>query len=128
VWLATPEEVLSLLQDIGYPHAVFDNAPLDVWLPMMILSENLLERKALSECQRRLNQLFFASERTASRSPIARCLSLAKNKRLATRGPWLKMKSKLEDPGSKESVLLNPRFSNSISPSSDPWPPPRFIG
>jgi len=36
--LPRPEEVLSLLQDIGYPHAVFDNAPLDVWLPMMILS------------------------------------------------------------------------------------------
>jgi len=38
--------------------------------------------------------------------------------------PWpvAEDESKLEDPGSKESVLLNPRFSNLDSPSSDPWP------
>src|SRR5207249_2511804 len=76
--LPQSEEVLSLLQEIGYPHTVFDNAPLDIWLPMMILSENLLERKALSECQHRLNQLFFASERNGESVPYRKVYIVAK--------------------------------------------------
>src|SRR5204863_4338054 len=76
--LPRPEEVAGLLQETGYPHVVFDNAPLDVWLPMMILSENLLERKALSECQHRLNQLFFASERNGESIPYRKVFVVTK--------------------------------------------------
>jgi len=53
--LPTEEEVRTILRALDVPHAVFDNAPLDVWLPMLLLSENLKERNPASELQRRLN-------------------------------------------------------------------------
>ena len=120
--LPPPEEVLSLLQEIGYPHTVFDNAPLDIWLPMMILSENLLERKALSECQHRLNQLFLASERNGESIPYRKVYIVAKER--LEDGGW-----KIEDGGLKteepqsKSDFLDSRSSMLDPQSSDLWPP-----
>jgi glycosyltransferase involved in cell wall biosynthesis len=76
--LPREEEVLSLLQESGYPHAVFDNAPLDVWLPMMLLSENLFERKALNQCQYWLNQPLLAANSPSGSIPYRKAYVVAK--------------------------------------------------
>src|SRR2546426_98436 len=44
-WLAEHREfgvpreadVVAMLRELDYPHAVFDNAPLEIWLPMLLL-------------------------------------------------------------------------------------------
>src|SRR5262249_44884591 len=76
--LPQPQEMLSLFEEIGYPNLVYDNAPLDLWLPMMILSESLSERKALSECQHRLNQLFLAGQQNGESVPYRKIYVVAK--------------------------------------------------
>src|SRR5207302_159578 len=112
--LPRTEEVLAVLQEIGYPHAVFDNAPLDVWLPMMILSENLQERKALSECQHRLNQLFLASERNGESIPYRKVYVVAKEG--LEDGGW-----KIEDGGLRtEEPQSKSDFLDSRSSMLDP--------
>jgi GT2 family glycosyltransferase/predicted SAM-dependent methyltransferase len=77
--LPREEEILSILREWDYEHAVLDNAPLNAWLPMMILSENLLERKALSECQYRLNQLLLAGRRSGGSVPYRKVYVVAKH-------------------------------------------------
>src|SRR5713101_5269506 len=77
--LPSEQEVLSLFGEWEVSHAVFDNAPLDSWLPMMILSENLLERKALSECQYRLNQLLLAGEVPSRSIPYRKVYVISKD-------------------------------------------------
>jgi GT2 family glycosyltransferase/glycosyltransferase involved in cell wall biosynthesis len=61
------EEILASLRELDVPHAVFDNAPLETWLPMLLLAENLLERNAPPELQRRLND---APEGGSAAEPI----------------------------------------------------------
>jgi GT2 family glycosyltransferase/SAM-dependent methyltransferase len=41
--LPRPDEVQAILHDLGCPHAVFDNSPLDRWLAMIVLSETIAE-------------------------------------------------------------------------------------
>lgn len=53
--IPTEQEITSLLGELEYPFAVFDNARLDIWLTMM-LAENVRSHQALSELQKRLNQ------------------------------------------------------------------------
>jgi GT2 family glycosyltransferase/SAM-dependent methyltransferase len=77
--LPREQEVLAILREWDYDHVVLDNAPLDAWLPMMILSENLLERKALSECQYRLNQLLLAGRRSGGSVPYRKVYMVAKH-------------------------------------------------
>jgi GT2 family glycosyltransferase/SAM-dependent methyltransferase len=48
-------EVVALLRELDCPHAVFDNAPLDVWLTMM-LAEHVGDHQTLNDLQKRLNQ------------------------------------------------------------------------
>ncbi len=53
--LPAEEDIRDILRDLDVPHAVRDNAPLDVWLPMLLLSENLKERQTRAEVQRFVN-------------------------------------------------------------------------
>jgi glycosyltransferase involved in cell wall biosynthesis len=76
--LPRQEEVLAILDELNCPHSVFDNAPLDVWLPMMMLSENLAERKALPECQYDLNKPFLTGERKGGPIPYRKIYVVAK--------------------------------------------------
>src|SRR5438093_6691447 len=89
---------------------------------MMILSENLLERKALSECQHRLNQLFLASERNGESIPYRKVYVIAKEG--LEDGGW-KIEDgglRTEEPQSKSDFL--PSRSSMLDPqSSDLWPP-----
>jgi GT2 family glycosyltransferase/glycosyltransferase involved in cell wall biosynthesis/SAM-dependent methyltransferase len=65
--LPRPEDVLSMLAELDIAHAVLDNAPLETWLPLLLLAENLHERNAPPELQRRLNGLI---EQTRARRAI----------------------------------------------------------
>lgn len=76
--LPSEQEVVNLFSEWQVSAAVFDNAPLDSWLPMMILSENLRERKALSECQYRLNQLLPAGEVPSQSIPYRKVYLVSK--------------------------------------------------
>ena len=69
--LPHPDEIIAILRDLDVPHAVFDNAPLDIWLPMLLISENLLERGATGRPQLGLNRYFL-------HQPIAGPLSYRK--------------------------------------------------
>ncbi|HEV2948661.1 MAG TPA: glycosyltransferase [Gemmataceae bacterium] len=120
--LPREEEVLGILREWDYDHIVLDNAPLDAWLPMMILSENLLERKALSECQYRLNQLLLAGRRSGGSVPYRKVYAVAKGD-MEDRG-W-----KIEDRESKAghdsandppSSILDPQSSMPLATTS--WP------
>lgn len=53
--LPREEDMVALLRELDRPHAVFDNSPLDAWLPMLLLCENLSERHASDDLHRRLN-------------------------------------------------------------------------
>jgi SAM-dependent methyltransferase len=59
--LPHPIEIVTILREMEWPHAVFDNAPLDVWLPMLLVSENLLEHRATGQAQLLLNQHFLGN-------------------------------------------------------------------
>jgi GT2 family glycosyltransferase len=54
--LPSEEEILGILRELDFPHAAFPNAPLDTWLAMLLLSENLTEGQAPAELRVRLNQ------------------------------------------------------------------------
>src|SRR5438132_9217603 len=99
------EEVRSLLQELGVSHAVFDNAPLDVWLPMMMLSENLFERKALSKCHYRLNQISTAAEPFSGSIPYRKVYVVAKGSaKIEDRESWIEDGgSKMEENGSSDT-------------------------
>jgi GT2 family glycosyltransferase len=58
VGLPTSAEIQAVLRDLDCPHAVHDNAPVDAWLAMFLLSENLQERQALTEVQDLLSRPF----------------------------------------------------------------------
>jgi glycosyltransferase involved in cell wall biosynthesis len=76
--LPSNEEVPRLLEELGYSYLVFDNTPLDAWLPMMLLAEYLKERKAPRECQNRLNQSLPASELPFGTIPYRKVYIVAK--------------------------------------------------
>jgi len=63
------EEILSHLRDFDIPHAVFEQMPVDVWLPTLLLSEELRTRGAPAETQGRVNDLFLRG--LLSGGPIA---------------------------------------------------------
>src|SRR5262249_32727883 len=46
--LPSEQEVTALLRELDYPHAVFDNALLDVWLTMM-LAEHVSDHQTLND-------------------------------------------------------------------------------
>src|SRR5205085_3339084 len=77
--LPTQEEIVALLKQLDVPHAVLDNAPLDVWLPMLLLAENLLERQAATELVQRVNAPFFRGERTGRPIPYRKVYVCAKS-------------------------------------------------
>jgi GT2 family glycosyltransferase/glycosyltransferase involved in cell wall biosynthesis len=52
------EAILSHLRDLEIPHAVFEQMPVDVWLPTLLLSEELRRRGAPPETQSRINDVF----------------------------------------------------------------------
>src|SRR5207244_9243399 len=104
--LPQEEEVRSLLQELGVSHAVFDNAPLDAWLPMMMLSENLFERKALAQCYYRLNQILLMADHPSESIPYRKVYVVAKGD------------AKIEDRESKIEDRLIPKSSCPDSPSS----------
>jgi GT2 family glycosyltransferase len=54
--IPTEEEMVSLLRELDYPHATFDNAPLDMWLAMW-LGEHVNVDDAIDDLQERLDQL-----------------------------------------------------------------------
>src|SRR5207249_3138458 len=60
------EDILAWLREFDYPHAVFDNGPLDEWLAMLLLSENLAERSADLDLQRQVNQQCLRHSRPAA--------------------------------------------------------------
>jgi GT2 family glycosyltransferase len=49
--LPREEDVLAVLQELDCPHAVFDNAPLALWLPEMLLAEAVKEKQAAAAVQ-----------------------------------------------------------------------------
>ncbi|HXG08241.1 MAG TPA: glycosyltransferase family 2 protein [Gemmataceae bacterium] len=53
--LPTEQEVVALLREFDYPHAVFDATPLDGWLAMW-LAEHLGKGETFEDLQRRVNQ------------------------------------------------------------------------
>src|SRR5262249_37075102 len=83
---------------------------------------NLLERKALSECQHRLNQLIMASERGGGSIPYRNVYVVAKEG--MGDGKWKSEDggSGSEKPPSSESNFLNPQSSIFDSQASEPWP------
>jgi GT2 family glycosyltransferase/SAM-dependent methyltransferase len=76
--LPREEEVVAVLNDLGYPHAVFDGSPIDVWLATLLFSESLTERQANSEVRRRLNQPFVRGTRTGAGVPYRKVYVCAK--------------------------------------------------
>ncbi len=56
----TEEEVRALLRQLDVPHAVIPNAPLDLWLASILLSEHLLEAAASDEVRQELIRAFQA--------------------------------------------------------------------
>jgi GT2 family glycosyltransferase/glycosyltransferase involved in cell wall biosynthesis len=56
--LPTAEEILAHLREFDIPHAAFEQMPVDVWLPTLLLSEELRVRGAASAAQGRVNDLF----------------------------------------------------------------------
>lgn len=125
--LPQPEEVMGLLEEMGYPHFVYDNAPLDLWLPMMILSENLSERKALSECQHRLNQVLLASEQKGPSVPYRKVYVVAKQDMEDEGWKTEDQASRIENRGSgkeePQSSIVDPLSPILDHQSSNPWPP-----
>jgi glycosyltransferase involved in cell wall biosynthesis len=110
--LPQAEEVLSLLRESGYPHEVFDNAPLDVWLPMMLLSENLCERKALNQCQYWLNQPLLAANPQSGSIPYRKVYVVDKRStRIEDRGLRIEDRLRSEDRGSKIEDRQDSAFS-----------------
>src|SRR5207244_2711223 len=77
--LPREEEVRAILREFEYPHAVLDNAPLDIWLPMLLLSENLLERQAVPRPQHYVNESFFRSPRPPRPVPYRKIYVVAKS-------------------------------------------------
>ncbi len=49
--LPKEHDVRAIFTELQIPHVVFSNAPVDIWLPMLLLSENLAERGILSQFQ-----------------------------------------------------------------------------
>jgi glycosyltransferase involved in cell wall biosynthesis/SAM-dependent methyltransferase len=90
------EEVRSLVQELGLPCVVFDNAPLDVWLPIMMISESLFERKALSQCNYRLNQILMAAESSGGSIPYRKVYVVTKEGAKIEDREW-----RMEDLGSR---------------------------
>lgn len=54
--LPRESEVREILRSLNHPHAVLDNAPLNTWMLMILLSENLVERGASLDMELRLRQ------------------------------------------------------------------------
>ncbi len=72
-------EIVELLKQLEVPHAVIDNAPLDVWLPMLLLAENLLERQTAAELLQRVNVPFFQGVRAGRPIPYRKIYVVAKS-------------------------------------------------
>jgi glycosyltransferase involved in cell wall biosynthesis len=121
--LPREEEVLTTLREWDHPHAVFDNAPLDTWLPMMMLSENLTARNATPECHYRVNQFFLKGERPSGRIPYRKIYVVAKQTvaggqwLVVNEGPVAKIEKEQTDAIDPRSSSLDPRSS-----TADPWP------
>lgn len=56
--LPPAEEIVAILREFGHPHGAYGTAPLDLWLAMMMLSDNL-HGEPLSGLQSRLNEAYF---------------------------------------------------------------------
>jgi glycosyltransferase involved in cell wall biosynthesis len=76
--LPREEEVRAWLREFDYPHAVFDNAPLDVWLGMVLVSENLSEQQAVARCRSRLLEPFLEGRRQGGMIPYRKVYVCAK--------------------------------------------------
>lgn len=77
--LPREEEIVAILRELDVAHRVIDNAPLDIWLPMLLLSENLLERQAAHELQQRINDSFFGGLRAGRPIPYRKIYVCAKS-------------------------------------------------
>ena len=77
--LPAEEEIVGWLKQLEVPHAVIDNAPLDVWLPMLLLAENLLERQTAAELAQRVNAPFFQGVRAGRPIPYRKVYVCAKS-------------------------------------------------
>lgn len=77
--LPREQEIRDILREFDFPHAVIDNSPLDVWLPMLLLSENLLERQAAVRLQRAVNKSLFQGRRPPGAVPYRKIYVVAKS-------------------------------------------------
>jgi len=77
--LPTIEEIQGILREFDCPHAVLDNAPLDAWLAMFLLSENLQERQALAEVQGLLSKPFLRGLLSGGALPYRKIYVCAKS-------------------------------------------------
>ncbi len=76
--LPREEEVVECLRGLNYPFAVFENAPLEVWLPSLVLTETLHEQGTLAALQPRVNQALADWLRPARSTPYRKVYVCAK--------------------------------------------------
>jgi GT2 family glycosyltransferase len=58
--LPPEEQIVGILEELGYPHAVFKNSPLETWLPLLVFTQVIGERCSWpAPLHGRLNQAFF---------------------------------------------------------------------